>query len=161
MKSIQIRISILAAMLFAILACSGSGDAEATGRLAGTWVETGGSDSMATFTDTRMTREYPKAGGKPIESNYKVKSVDGDKITISVQLDMGDGKTMDVDDQIITFDGDDKMKLENAKNGSGGTFKRKGSGDDGDDKEKGGDKGKEKEKGGGEKGGKGKRGKKR
>ncbi len=94
-------------------------------KIVGTWVGQGDSGEIYELTATRFKSTYPKIeGGKPMEGPIAVVKVDGNTITLSQSLDLGDGKTLPADDQIITIVDGDTIERRNAKNKSGGTYKR-------------------------------------
>lgn len=97
----------------------------AKAKILGTWIDAEG-DEVYELTDGRFTSKHTKLeGSKLIQGTYTVVKAEGDTITIRPSLDMGDGKSLVADDQIITVIDADTMERHNAKNGSGGKFTRK------------------------------------
>ncbi|MBL8943828.1 MAG: hypothetical protein JNK45_11805 [Myxococcales bacterium] len=134
----RIALALSSLLCFAPIACDSatsgadakSGDAAdhsaVMQKLVGTWVAQGESGEIYELTATRFKSTYPKIeGGKPMEGPVKIVKVDGNEITLSQSLDLGDGKMMPADDQIVTIVDGDTIERRNAKKKSGGTFKRK------------------------------------
>ncbi|MBC8071868.1 MAG: hypothetical protein IAG13_26310 [Deltaproteobacteria bacterium] len=93
-------------------------------RLEGTWERTDNPGQTVTFADGRMLHAYPH-GGKPISGPYDVVDDDGDGLLIAPTLELGDGRSLRADRQRILFVDDATITMKNAKNGSGGTYKRR------------------------------------
>jgi hypothetical protein len=94
-------------------------------RLQGTWERTDNPGQTLTFAEGRMLHAYPH-GGKPISGPYEVVEDDGDAVLISPTIELGDGRSLQADRQRIEFLDDATITMKNAKNGSGGTYKRRG-----------------------------------
>lgn len=106
-------------------AAASDGKAEAAAKLLGTWVATDDSGKEVEFTKDTLKSTYPKSGGKPMVGPYKVEKAEGNTIEISTQIELDPGKFMPADNQVITLGDDGTMTMKNAKNGSGGSFKKK------------------------------------
>jgi hypothetical protein len=93
-------------------------------RLQGTWERIDYPGQTVTFEGGRMLHAYPH-GGKPISGPYDVVVDDGDGLLIAPSLELGDGRSLRADRQRILFVDDATITMKNAKNGSGGTYKRR------------------------------------
>jgi hypothetical protein len=95
-------------------------------KLVGVWIEQGDSQEIYELTGERFKSVHPKIeGAKPMEGPYSIVKVEGNVVTIKPSIDLGEGKSFAGDEQVITIVDDDTIDRRNAKNNSGGVFKRK------------------------------------
>lgn len=94
-------------------------------RLRGTWERTDNPGQTIEFDADRMSHSYPH-GGKPIEGPYEVVDERTDGLVIEPSIEFLDGRRLRADRQRIEFVDDDTLTMTNAKNGTGGTYVRRG-----------------------------------
>ncbi len=93
-------------------------------RLEGRWERADNPGQAIEFRDGRMTHHYPH-GGKPIVGSYEVIEDGGSHLLIEPMIELVDGRTLSADRQRIEFVEPDALTMKNAKNGTGGTYRRR------------------------------------
>lgn len=93
--------------------------------LEGTWERADNPGQTVTFADGRMLHSYPH-GGKPISGPYEVVEDERGGLVIEPTIELGDGRSLRADRQRIEFVDARTITMKNAKNGSGGTYHRRG-----------------------------------
>jgi hypothetical protein len=108
----------------AVLALLGGCRARAE-QLEGTWERADNPGQTVTFEGGQMLHAYPH-GGKPISGPYEVIEDQRGGLVIEPTIELGDGRSLRADRQRIEFVDERTMTMKNAKNGSGGTYHRRG-----------------------------------
>ncbi len=118
----RLRSGLAALTLVALGALGGCRDRAE--RLQGTWERADNPGQTVTFEAGRMLHSYPH-GGKPIAGPYEVIVDESGGLVIEPTIELADGRSLRADRQRIEFVDDGTMTMKNAKNGSGGTYKRR------------------------------------